>query len=105
MHIAIRIRYSDIREDLSEKISEYLISNGYQTYCIRIRYPYSYPLSKKYLNIRKFHLNQRSPSSNLDSDGYFLNHITSLGKGNKWTREEGTGTLDSGTVARAVRVN
>ena len=39
MHTAIRIRYPDIREDLSEKISEYSISDGYQTYCIRIRYP------------------------------------------------------------------
>jgi hypothetical protein len=51
MHTAIRIRYPDIREDLSEKISGYSISDGYQTYCIRIRirteYPYSYPLSEK----------------------------------------------------------
>jgi hypothetical protein len=39
MHTAIRIRYPDIREDLSEKISGYSISDGYQTYCIRIRYP------------------------------------------------------------------
>jgi hypothetical protein len=39
MHTAIRIRYPDIREDLSEKVSEYSISDGYQTYCIRIRYP------------------------------------------------------------------
>jgi hypothetical protein len=39
MHTAIRIRYPDIREDLSEKVSGYSISDGYQTYCIRIRYP------------------------------------------------------------------
>jgi hypothetical protein len=39
MHTTIRIRYPDIREDLSEKISGYSISDGYQTYCIRIRYP------------------------------------------------------------------
>jgi hypothetical protein len=39
MHTAIRIRYPDIREDLSEKISGYSISDGYQAYCIRIRYP------------------------------------------------------------------
>jgi transposase InsO family protein len=39
---------------------------------IRIRYP------KKSPDIRKFHPNQRSPSSNPDSDGYFPNHITSL---------------------------
>ena len=39
MHTAIRIRYPYIREDLSEKISRYSISDGYQTYCIRIRYP------------------------------------------------------------------
>jgi hypothetical protein len=39
MHTAIRIRYPDIREDLSEKISGYSISDGYQTYCFRIRYP------------------------------------------------------------------
>jgi hypothetical protein len=39
MHTAIRIRYPDIRKDLSEKISGYSISDGYQTYCIRIRYP------------------------------------------------------------------
>jgi hypothetical protein len=39
MHTAIRIRYPNIREDLSEKISRYSISDGYQTYCIRIRYP------------------------------------------------------------------
>jgi hypothetical protein len=39
MNTAIRIRYPDIREDLSEKISGYSISDGYQTYCIRIRYP------------------------------------------------------------------
>jgi hypothetical protein len=38
MHTAIRIRYPDIREDLSEKVSGYSISDGYQTYCIRIRY-------------------------------------------------------------------
>jgi hypothetical protein len=38
MHTAIRIRYPDIREDLSEKISRYSISDGYRTYCIRIRY-------------------------------------------------------------------
>jgi hypothetical protein len=38
MHIAIRIRYPDIREDLSEKIPGYSISDVYQTYCIRIRY-------------------------------------------------------------------
>jgi hypothetical protein len=39
MHTAIRIRYPNIQEDLSEKISGYSISDGYQTYCIRIRYP------------------------------------------------------------------
>jgi hypothetical protein len=39
MHTAIRIRHPDIREDLSEKISGYSISDGYQAYCIRIRYP------------------------------------------------------------------
>jgi hypothetical protein len=39
MHSPIWIRYPDIREDLSEKISGYSISDGYQTYCIRIRYP------------------------------------------------------------------
>jgi hypothetical protein len=39
MHTAIRIRHPDIREDLSEKIFGYSISDGYQAYCIRIRYP------------------------------------------------------------------
>jgi hypothetical protein len=39
MHTAIRIRYPDIRKDLSKKIFGYSISDGYQTYCIRIRYP------------------------------------------------------------------
>jgi hypothetical protein len=38
MHTTIRIRYPDIREDLSEKVSGYSISDGYQTYCIRIWY-------------------------------------------------------------------
>jgi hypothetical protein len=70
MHTAIRIRYPDIREDLSEKISGYSISE--QNIRIRIRYPEKSP------DIRKFHLNQCSPSSNPDPDGYFPNHITSL---------------------------
>jgi hypothetical protein len=39
MHTATRIRYPNIREDLSENISGYSISDGYQTYCVRIRYP------------------------------------------------------------------
>jgi hypothetical protein len=70
MHTAIRIRYPDIREDLSEKISGYSISE--QNIRIRIRFP------KKCPDIRKFHPNQYSPSSNPDPDGYFPNHITSL---------------------------
>jgi hypothetical protein len=45
---------------------------------IRTKYPYSYPLSEKSPDIRKFHPNQCSPSSNPDPDGYFPNHITSL---------------------------
>jgi hypothetical protein len=83
MHTTIRIRYPDIREDLSEKISGYSISDGYQTYYIRIRYPnkisvFVSVIRKKNLDIRKFHPNQCSPSSNPDPDGYFSNHITSL---------------------------
>jgi hypothetical protein len=39
MHIAIWIRYPDIQDDLSEKISGYSIYDRYQTYCIQIRYP------------------------------------------------------------------
>jgi hypothetical protein len=42
-----------------------------QTIRIRIRYP----------KIRKLYPNQYSPSSNLDPDEYFLNHITSLDMG------------------------
>jgi hypothetical protein len=82
MHTAIRIRYPDIREDLSEKISGYSISDGYQPYCIRIRYPNKISVFvsviRKSPDIRKFYPNQRSPSSNPDPDGYFPNHITSL---------------------------
>jgi hypothetical protein len=82
MHTTIRIRYPDMREDLSEKVSGYSISDGYQTYCIRIRYPNKISvfvsLSEKSPDIRKFHPNQCSPSSNPDPDGYFSNHITSL---------------------------
>jgi hypothetical protein len=60
------IRIFDIR-----RISDILYSNAIseQNIRIRIRYP------KKSPDIQKFHPNQRSPSSNLDSDGYFPNHI------------------------------
>jgi hypothetical protein len=34
MYTATQIRYPDIRENLSEKISGYSISDGYHTYCI-----------------------------------------------------------------------
>jgi hypothetical protein len=67
MHKTIRIY---------EKISRYSISDGYQEYCIRIRYPNK--ISVFVSVIRKFYPNQCSPSSNLDPDGYFPNHITSL---------------------------
>jgi hypothetical protein len=82
MHKTIRIRYLDIREDLSEKISGYSIPDGYQTYCIRIRYwnkIYVFvSVIRKNPYIKKFHPNQCSAFSNLDPNGYFPNHITCL---------------------------
>jgi hypothetical protein len=60
----------------------YSISDGYQSYYIRIRHPIRLSVSVSVIRkIRKSYPNQYSPSSNLDPDEYFLNHITSLDMG------------------------
>jgi hypothetical protein len=93
MHTTIRIRFPNIREDLSEKISGYSISDGHQTYCIRIRYPnrisvFISVIQKKY-GYPKISSERAFTIFESRFRRIFPNHITSLSSSSEGGAESG----------------